>query len=134
MKTVRILLVEDVADNRALARELLELAGHTVEEATNGGEVLQRARECRPDVILLDMSLPVVDGWEVLRRLRADPELARLPVIAVTAFAMAGDRERILLAGADGYISKPVSVSQFAAQIAACLIDDEERASAPPCR
>lgn len=115
---MRVLLVEDVEDNRALARELLETAGHLVDEATNGAEALDRLKFGPPDLILLDMSLPIVDGWEVLRHLQADPDLKRIPVVALTAHAMAGDRERILQAGARGYVSKPISIGDFVRVVA----------------
>ncbi len=119
---VRVLLVEDVDDNRYLARCLLESAGHVVEEALNGADALERAHDAQPDVILLDMSLPIVDGWEVLRRLQADPSLSSIPVVALTAHAMAGDKERILEAGARGYIPKPLSVPNFVQQVLACTV------------
>jgi two-component system cell cycle response regulator DivK len=113
----RILLVEDAEDNRELARELLEVAGYLVIEATNGLEALEQARRHPLDLVLLDLSMPIVDGWEALRQLKADPRLAAIPVVALTAHAMAGDRERALAAGCHGYITKPIVVRTFAAEI-----------------
>lgn len=117
----KILLVEDVEDNRALARFLLEAAGHDVIEAVNGAEALALAREHQPDLVLMDLSLPEVDGWEAARILWADPATAHLRIVAVTAHAMAGDRERVLAAGFLGYIAKPVDVTGFAGQVHAFL-------------
>ncbi|MBM3274360.1 MAG: response regulator [Candidatus Sericytochromatia bacterium] len=119
----RILLVEDVEDNRELARELLEVAGYHVSEATNGVDALEQARAHPFDLVLLDLSLPIVDGWEALRQLKADPRFAAIPVVALTAHAMAGDRERALAAGFHGYIAKPIVVGTFAAVVAEYLQD-----------
>ena len=112
-----ILLVEDVEDNRELARFLLEADGHEVIEAVNGVEALALAREHRPDLVLMDLSLPEMDGWEATRRLQADPATAGLTIVAVTAHAMSGDRERVLAAGFAGYVAKPIDVGGFAAQV-----------------
>jgi two-component system cell cycle response regulator DivK len=109
----RVLLVEDVEDNRALARLLLESAGFEVVEAVTGLEGLALARSTRPDIVLMDLSLPGIDGFEATRRLRADPETAGLLVVAVTAHAMAGDRELALASGFDGYVTKPIDVGTF---------------------
>lgn len=116
-----ILLVEDVEDNRALARFLLEADGHEVIEAVNGFEALALAREHQPDLILMDLSLPEMDGWEAARRLWLDPATAGLKVVAVTAHAMAGDRERVLAAGFLGYVAKPLDVVGFASQVRSFL-------------
>ncbi len=117
----RILLVEDVEDNRDLARELLEAAGFSVREAVNGVEALELATSEPFDLVLLDLSLPVIDGWETLKQMRKHPDLATLPVVAITAHAMAGDRERALMAGFQGYIPKPIAVGTFANEIRAFL-------------
>lgn len=109
----KILLVEDVEDNRALARLLLESEGHTVIEAPNGAEGVALARGERPDLILMDLSMPGMDGWEAARLIQGEPETAAIPVVAVTAHAMAGDRERVLAAGFVGYIAKPIEVGTF---------------------
>lgn len=103
----RIALVEDNPDNRLLVCAILEDL-HEVVEYETGGEALDGMRTARPDLVLLDISLPGMDGTEVLSEIRADDELARLPVIALTAHAMAGDREKYLQAGFDGYLSKPI--------------------------
>jgi CheY-like chemotaxis protein len=117
----KILLVEDVEDNRELARLLLETAGHEVIEAHNGLEALELATTSAPDLVLMDLSLPELDGWEATRRLRADPATASLPIVALTAHAMAGDRERVLAAGFDSYIAKPIVVSEFVPALARFL-------------
>ncbi|MBU6429592.1 MAG: response regulator [Cyanobacteria bacterium REEB65] len=117
MNAAPVLLVEDVKDNRDLAQEILEAAGLSVAIACDGQEALVMARSLRPALILLDMSLPLVDGWEVLRILKADALLQEIPVIALTAHVMAGDRQRMLQAGCVDYISKPISVGSFAAAV-----------------
>jgi two-component system cell cycle response regulator DivK len=112
-----ILLVEDVEDNRALARLLLESSGFRVVEAVNGQQGVDLARELLPELVLMDLSLPGLDGFEATRRLRADAATAGLVVVAVTAHAMAGDRERALASGFDGYITKPIDVGTFVTQV-----------------
>lgn len=102
-----ILLVEDNAMNRDMLRRRLKRAGFHVSEATDGLAALQMAA-MKPDLVLLDMSIPELDGWEVTRRLKADPTTRAIPVIALTAHVMAGDRERALAAGCDEYETKPV--------------------------
>ena len=105
----KVLVIEDEPDNRDLVRFVLEMAGHEVVEAVTGEEGLALAREARPNVVLTDVSLPgLLDGYEVTRRIRADPELRDLPVLAITAHAMRGDRERALETGCDDYLSKPI--------------------------
>jgi two-component system, cell cycle response regulator DivK len=105
MKTV--LVVEDIELNRDLLGQILE-DEYEVAFAADGAEGLIKAAELRPDLILMDLSLPVVDGWETTRRLKADPELARIPVIAVTAHAMAGEESKARAAGVDDFLTKPV--------------------------
>lgn len=117
----KVLIVEDVEDNRELAREILAAAGFDVVEAADGLEALSKVRENHIDLILLDLALPVIDGWETLRRLKADPAHADIPVVALTAHAMAGDRERALRAGCTGYIPKPITVSTFANEVRSYL-------------
>src|SRR5882757_1147298 len=104
----RILIAEDNAVNRELLRELLETHGHIVTEACNGEEALRLLDDSRPDILLLDLGMPVLDGYQTIRRIREKPSLAGLPVLAVTAYAMQGDKERILNSGFDGYMSKPI--------------------------
>jgi len=103
----RIAVVEDNPDNRLLVRVILEPL-YQVTEYENGFAALEGLPRERPDLVLLDVSLPEMDGTEVLRRLRADPCLRELPVLALTAHAMAGDREKYLAAGFDDYVSKPI--------------------------
>jgi two-component system, cell cycle response regulator DivK len=116
-----VLLVEDHEKNLKLARDVLEFAGFTVLAATTGEEALVRARVDRPDIILMDLQLPGMDGHTALAQLRADPGTASIPVVALTAFAMRADRERALSAGFDGYLEKPISVRQFPDQVRAHL-------------
>jgi CheY-like chemotaxis protein len=107
MKTV--LIAEDNPVNRELLRELLEIRGYTVSEACNGQEALSMLEESLPDILLLDIGMPLLDGYAVVRKVREDPRFAVLPVVAVTAYAMQGDREKIMSSGFDGYLSKPVN-------------------------
>lgn len=108
-----VLLVEDQEDNRVLARKLLERAGFTVVEALDGRQAVAQAAAVRPDLILLDMSLPEMDGWAVARTLRATPDLAHLLIVALTAHAMDGDREKVLDAGCDEFMTKPIDIPKF---------------------
>jgi len=105
----KILVAEDNAVNRELFRELLEARGYDVVEACDGEEALRAIEETQPDIVLLDIGMPVLDGFGVVRALRQNPRLAKLPALAVTAYAMQGDREKILSSGFDGYLSKPVN-------------------------
>jgi two-component system, cell cycle response regulator DivK len=109
----RILVVEDNAKNMKLFREVLVASGYETLEATTGGEAVDMASEHTPDLVLMDIQMPDIDGVEALRRLRADGRTASIPVVALTAQAMQGDRERFLAAGFDGYVSKPVNVRDF---------------------
>jgi CheY-like chemotaxis protein len=106
---IKILVAEDNAVNRELLRELLELRGYTVAEACDGEEALRMIEQTQPDLLLLDIGMPVLDGFAVVRKIRENPRLASLPVVAVTAYAMQGDREKILNAKFDGYLSKSVN-------------------------
>ena len=103
----RIAVVEDNPDNRLLLQALLE-DRHELTEFDNGADALDGMRATPPDLVLLDISLPRMDGTEVLRRMRADDSLARVPVIALTAHAMSGDRERLMGQGFDDYVAKPI--------------------------
>jgi CheY-like chemotaxis protein len=105
---MKILVAEDNAVNRELLRELLEMRGHVVIEACNGEEALRVLEESKPEILLLDLGMPVLDGYGTVRKIRENPGLATLPVLAVTAYAMQGDKERILSSGFDGYLSKPI--------------------------
>jgi len=113
----KILIAEDNAVNRELLRELLEMRGYTVVEACDGGEALRMIDETQPDLLLLDIGMPVLDGFAVVRKIRENPRLAQLPVVAVTAYAMQGDREKILNAKFDGYLSKPVNSQSLAEEL-----------------
>jgi two-component system cell cycle response regulator DivK len=109
----RILVVEDNELNMKLFRDILLATGYRPIEATTGGEALALAAEHAPDLVLMDIQLPDLDGVQALRRLRADGRTAAIPVLAVTAQAMRGDREQFLAAGFDGYVSKPVNVREL---------------------
>jgi CheY-like chemotaxis protein len=102
-----ILIVEDNAKNRVLLRDILRFHGYETIEASDGNEGVIKAKEQKPDLVLMDIQLPGKDGFEALRELRSDPETAGLIIIALTSFAMKGDRERILASGFDDYIAKP---------------------------
>ena len=117
----RILLVEDNDMNRDMLSRRLQRKGHEVLMAADGMQALLMAESETPDLMILDMSLPVIDGWEVARRVKASHSTARLPIIALTAHAMAGDREKALAAGCDDYDTKPVDFPQLLAKIAALL-------------
>src|SRR5579863_3902289 len=106
-----ILIAEDNPVNRELLRELLETRGYSVSEACNGQEALCEIEKVRPDILLLDLDMPVLDGFATVRRIRENPAWASLPVLAVTAYAMQGDREKVLASGFDGYQSKPIKAS-----------------------
>jgi CheY-like chemotaxis protein len=114
---VTILLIEDNEANRYLVTYLLEKHGYAVAAAADGAAGIALAAEIRPALILLDIQLPRMDGYEVARVLRRQPDLARTPIVAITSYAMAGDRERILAAGCDGYIEKPIDPETFVSDI-----------------
>lgn len=117
----KILLVEDNELNRDMLSRRLQRRGYEVSAAVDGGEGLDLARSERPDLILMDMSLPVVDGWEATRRLKSDPALRSIPVIALTAHAMAEDRAKALTAGCDDYDTKPVDLTRIVEKIESML-------------
>ncbi|MES2482328.1 MAG: response regulator [Pseudomonadota bacterium] len=117
----RILLVEDNELNRDMLSRRLERRGYVVTLAVNGVEALQRASADRPELVLMDMSLPEIDGWEATRRLKADPATRAIPVIALTAHAMSGDRERALEAGCDDFDTKPVDLPRLLQKMEALL-------------
>jgi two-component system, cell cycle response regulator DivK len=108
-----VLIVEDNELNMKLFHDLLEAHGYATLSTRNGIEVLELARKHRPDLILMDIQLPEVSGLEVTKQLKDDQELRHIPVVAVTAFAMKGDEERILAGGCEAYLSKPISVGKF---------------------
>lgn len=127
-RKVRILAVDDTPHNLDLITYLLTAAGHEVIGSQSGEDALLLAREHRPDLVVLDVQLPGMDGYEVLDELRADPDLPDTLVIAVTAYAMVGDRAHALSAGFDGYLAKPIDPLTFADTISAYL---EQPAPAP---
>jgi two-component system cell cycle response regulator DivK len=109
----KVLIVEDNRLNMRLFNDLLEAHGYTVFRAVDGLEALSMARLHRPDLILMDIQLPEISGLEATERLKADEELRSIPIIAVTAFAMKGDEEKVRQAGCDGYMTKPISIVPF---------------------
>lgn len=113
MSGKRILIVEDNELNLKLMRDLLQAYGYETAEARNGIEGLELARRLRPDLILMDLQLPEMDGLEAIRRLKSDPQTRQIRVYAVTAFAMKGDEEKVQGAGCDGYIAKPIDTRQL---------------------
>jgi two-component system cell cycle response regulator DivK len=113
----QVLVVEDNEKNMKLVRDVLRAAGYRTLEATTGGRAVELATEHGPDLALMDIQLPDIDGVEALGRLRADRRTASMPVLALTAQAMEGDRERFLAAGFDGYLSKPVDVAELVATV-----------------
>ena len=115
--TKRILVIEDQEDNRAILRDLLTSAGFSVLEAVNGAEGVTKARSELPDLILMDIQMPVMDGYEATRRIKADAATASIPIIAVTSYALSGDEVRAREAGCNGYVAKPFSPRQLLGQV-----------------
>jgi two-component system, cell cycle response regulator DivK len=115
--TKRILVVEDHEDNRQILRDLLGAAGFEIVEAHDGPSAYPTAAAERPDLILMDIQLPGLDGYEATRRIKADPALAKIPVIVVTSYALSGDEEKARLAGCDDYVAKPYSPRELLAKI-----------------
>ena len=126
----KILIAEDNATNRELFRELLEARGYTVVEACDGPEALRMIEQTQPDILLLDIGMPLLDGFAVVRAIRENPSLAALPVLAVTAYAMQGDREHVLNSGFDGYLSKPINAKALAEELERLLSRREDRNAA----
>ena len=112
-----ILYIEDNPMNRTLVKKVLEQCGYRVEVAVDGPTGYARAREIKPDLVLMDIGIPGADGYETTRLIRTDPEIAHIPVVALTAYAMRGDRARALEAGCDDFISKPIDVADFPRQV-----------------
>ena len=115
--TKRILVVEDQADNRQILRDLLSTTDYEVSEAEDGVQALAAVARQRPDLILMDIQLPIIDGYEATRRIKADPVLRAIPIIALTSYAMSGDEEKARAAGCDDYVPKPYSPRQLLAKI-----------------
>ena len=118
-----VLIVEDNSDNRIIYRTILEHSGFTVIEAVDGGSGVRLARECRPDLVLMDIAIPVIDGYEATRILKADPSTASIPIMALTAHAMAEDRLRAAEAGCDAYLAKPAEPNQVVAEVRRLLAE-----------
>lgn len=112
-----ILHIEDNPDNRLLVRRLLFSASYQVLEATNAYEAVSRLRHYRPDLILMDINIPIVDGYTLTSKFKTVPGLEEIPIIAITANAMRGDRERSFLAGCDGYVEKPIDIEKLLGKI-----------------
>ena len=117
MTTSRILVVEDNPKNLKLVRDVLQYCGYEVVEATTGEDGVRLAREVRPDLILMDLQLPGIDGAETLRQIRQDGHMRTVPVVAVTAFAMDDDRRKAFASGFNGYVEKPISVRSLPQQV-----------------
>ena len=115
--TKRILVVEDQEDNRRIIRDLLMSAGYELIEAATGEEGIAMATAHRPDLILMDIQLPVLDGHEATRRIKQNPDLSHIPLIVVTSYALSGDDQKAMAAGSDGYVAKPFSPRQLLATI-----------------
>ena len=119
----RVLLVEDNPDNREMLSLRLERRGYEISFAEDGAEAVEKARTETPDLILMDLSLPVMDGWEATRRIKADAATGAIPVIALTANAMASDRQKALDCGCDDYDTKPVDLERLLGKMQALLPD-----------
>jgi two-component system cell cycle response regulator DivK len=119
-----ILVVEDQEDNRQILRDLLGNAGYELTEAENGEEAIAAVDRRRPDLILMDIQLPLMDGYEATRRIRTNPDLKTVPIIAVTSYALSGDEAKALAAGCDGYVTKPYSPRDLLAKVRTYLASD----------
>lgn len=119
--TNSILVVDDEPDNRTLVRRLLEFNGYQVLEARNGVEALEMVYAYQPQLVLLDLSMPHLDGWQTARCLRADPAIARLPIVAISANAMRGDQAKALAAGCNDYVVKPLDMGLLLERVRAFM-------------
>jgi two-component system, cell cycle response regulator DivK len=115
MTTQKILIVEDTEDNRRIMRDILTDAGYAVMEAYDGRAAVEIAAESKPDLILMDIHLPVLNGYEAAARIKEDPALHHIPIVAVTSYALSGDEEKARAAGCSGYLAKPFSPRQMLA-------------------
>jgi two-component system, cell cycle response regulator DivK len=113
----RILVVEDQEDNRQIIRDMLSTTDYQITEAVNGEEALAAVAKERPDLILMDIQMPILDGYEATRRIKANPALNSIPIIAVTSYALSGDDQKARAAGCDDYVPKPYSPRQLLAKI-----------------
>ena len=123
----QILLIEDNEQNRYLTKFLLEKNGYAVQTASDGAMGVEMAGKILPDLILLDIQLPTMDGYAVARGLRQNAALAAIPIVAVTSYAMTGDREKAMAAGCDGYIEKPINPATFAEEVGRYLKDGRRK-------
>ncbi len=121
--TKRILVVEDQPDNRQIIRDLLTSVGYQLIEAEDGETGVRLAQSERPDLILMDIQLPVLDGYEATRQIKTDPDLRSIPIIVVTSYALSGDDQKAMAAGCDAYIAKPFSPRELLATIRKFLPD-----------
>jgi two-component system cell cycle response regulator DivK len=115
--TKRILVIEDQEDNRRILRDLLSSVGYELIEAENGEDGVAAAAAARPDLILMDIQLPLLDGYEATRRIKAQPALSAIPIIAVTSYALSGDEDKARAACCEGYVTKPFSPRELLAKI-----------------
>lgn len=120
-----VLLVDDEPDNVEVLAETLEFNGISVQFANNGLQGLEALQHMQATLILLDLSMPVMDGWQALRRIKADPNFCNIPVVAISAHAIHGDKERALAAGFDGYLTKPVNVRNLIADLRTALAEKQ---------
>jgi two-component system cell cycle response regulator DivK len=122
----KILIVEDNEKNRILVRDILQHFGYETIEAINGEEGIRMTQEHKPDLILMDMQMPVMDGFKAIKALRADPGTEKIKIIAVTSFSMKGDREKAIEAGADDYLSKPINTRNLIKVVRRILGEEEK--------
>src|SRR3984957_17884723 len=130
----RVLVVEDQDENLDLMVYLLNAFGHETLVARDGAQGLAVATQTHPDLVVMDLQMPVMDGYEAAARLKADPVLAQIPIVAVTAYAMVGDQERILQRGFDGYLTKPIDPEFFVGELERHLISGPQTRTQPPGR
>jgi two-component system, cell cycle response regulator DivK len=128
MTTIHVLLVEDNVDNQDMMKFLLERAGYVVLTANTGREALDITQREKPDIVLMDLSMPDMDGWTAAREMKKDPALADIPLIAVTAHTLPGDRRKVLDSGFDSYMSKPINVRMFDIMVAKVLEEKTQNA------
>ena len=122
----KILIVEDNVVNRVLMQDLLTYHGYEILEAGDGAEGIEKARKYRPDLILMDMQMPIMDGIQAVTQLKADPKTWDIKIISLTAFAMKGDRERFLRAGCDEYVAKPINTRELPKLVKRLLGEKQE--------
>ena len=117
MAKATIVIIEDDTDNQELVRILLNQAGFINYSAPDGHAGLELIHQCHPDLVLLDLTLPQIDGWHLAKQIKSDPETASIKIVALTAHALPGDRRRALEAGCDGYLTKPINIPTFISEI-----------------